>query len=167
MLSGEIEISGVGELLPGEIRFVDILKEEVSIGIGTDENRHDTKEGDDRDGDSSDVGKEEFFGAYGEPEFTVTAEVLVDDNPDKRERYDKTCNIGVEENIYLGDIPMEEVSVEKDDILENLSEMGKIGLHTVEGIESRKTCFSDSRSVFVFGPAPSIWVSPFLQAIFV
>lgn len=48
MLSRKIEILKVGEAITCEIGFVDILHEEITVAVGTDENRH--NRGDEEDG---------------------------------------------------------------------------------------------------------------------
>lgn len=134
VFSGEVEVFHIRKLLSCKIGLIHILQKEIPICIGTDENRRDTENDKKRDKNSTDITKEKLFRTHGKPQFAVACEVLVNDNCNKGEGYDKSHDIGIEENTYLGYIPVKEVSIEENNVSENLLEIGDIGLHHSEKI---------------------------------
>ncbi|EKD25413.1 MAG: hypothetical protein ACD_80C00065G0002, partial [uncultured bacterium (gcode 4)] len=84
-------------------------------------------------------------------EFAVARKILIYDNCNKRERRDKPHDIGIEENTYLGYIPVKEVPIEENNVSENLLQINDIGVHNSEGIGDKFFRFQDtSISVLLF-----------------
>lgn len=132
MFSGEVEVFHIGKLLSRKIGLIHILQKEIPVRIGADKNRRDTEKDKKRDENSTDITEEKFFRTHGKSEFAVARKILIDNNPHKREGYDKTYYIGIEKNTYLGYIPVKEVPIEENNVSENLLEIGDIGLYHSE-----------------------------------
>lgn len=126
MLPRKIEILKVGEAIACEIGFVDILHEEITVAVGTDENRH--NRGDEEDGyrEGGEMSRDEFRHIRLDYERAIDGDVLIDEDGEKGDREDEPQDICIEINEDLGDIPMDEITIEEEDILTDLFEIAEV-----------------------------------------
>jgi len=133
MFPREVEIILVGEFLACEIGFIDILHEEITVTIRTDKDRHDDDDEEHAYEDTYEMSHHEGLHICLNHKWTVNGDILVDKYTEKGEWEDEPGDIGVEVDEDLGEVPVDEIAVEEEDILTDVFEITQIWCKHTKG----------------------------------
>lgn len=127
MLPGKVEICSVGEAITGEIGFVDILHEEITVTVRTDENRHDCGDEEYGYGEGNKMSRDELGHIRLDYEWAIDGDVLINKYTEEGEREDESYDIRIEVGEDFGNIPVDKMTVKEEDILTDLFEITEVG----------------------------------------
>lgn len=97
MLPRKVEVLWVGEFLVCEIGFVDILHEEITVTVGTDEDGYNRGDEEDGYGERNEMLCDEVGHIGLNDEWAVDGDVLIDEDAEKGDREDESYDVCIEE----------------------------------------------------------------------
>lgn len=142
--------------------FVHILHEEITVCVGADEDCYDTDEEDEGHRNTDIMIRNKNRRICLKCQSVIDRVVLVDEDGEKRDRKNKTGNIRIQKYENLGDVPVEKIPVDEEEILSDLLEIGKVSLEN--GNDGSFGYFEHGKKIRILWMR-SIFVSLFLQAI--